>query len=194
MSMPSYNLICNKCKYSVSNMIFWHKSSYVDGKTEFFCNKSMGWCDDCSEITPVEDFENTDYELEEINKRTQWLRDEQGTFWQALCNLIFPSRRRLQHSYLNDIYSAYRAISLASKRIGTECCLNCGSRKIEHVNSKAKLNLSNNMTYTGSSGTGFIHPRCGGELISNGSNMRYSVKTRTKLYSTEGKFIREYFD
>lgn len=191
MSMPSYNLTCNKCDYSVSSMILWGGFLYTDGETEFSCNKSMGWCDDCSAIAPIENFENTGRELEIIEQRSQWLRNENGTFRKALLNLLFSSRRKHQQSCLNDIYSASKTISLSRKRRGTECCLYCGGRSVHFFNGDAKLGFSSDMKYTESHPSGFIHPHCGGEFVSKPNSMRFNVITRTRLYSVDGKLISE---
>lgn len=192
MSSPTYDIKCNKCDYGCSSRITWGHYIYTDGESTFTCNKCMGWCQNCAGITPMEDFEETgERETAEILRNAQWIRESNGTFWQALLGLLFAGRRSAIVGNVNSIISASKTLALAKKRKGTQCCLECGSQKVTPIRHNAALNLPYNSTYTGADLIDFKHPGCGGDFIAVGSNMRFSVKRKTRTYTTSGHFIEE---
>ena len=48
------------------------------------------------------------------------------------------------------------------------------------------------LNYTGTQPTGFIHPGCGGRIQLKGEGMRLAMAFHSKkVYSTEGELLRE---
>jgi hypothetical protein len=192
--MPTYNLRCDRCDYSVSNMILWGAYLYRDEAVDFTCHRTMGWCDDCRELTPIEDFDQIDFDIQEIESRAKWLAGESVSVWKNLLRVFFKSRRVHLASFADDIIAATKTIKLSRKRIGSERCLLCGGNCVRAFDGDVDVKMSSGLTYKGQNNTGFLHPGCEGEFIAEGSNMRFSVRLRTRIYSPDGDKIEEYYE
>ena len=65
MSMAATNLDCNKCGFQGSNAVVWGDFRYIEGGREIPLSRTLGWCADCSDFVPIEDFAIQDELLSE---------------------------------------------------------------------------------------------------------------------------------
>jgi hypothetical protein len=112
-----------------------------------------------------------------------------------ILNSIFKSRRESINWDLEKITELLDYIELANRRAGDEKCLKCGSHDAVPFPGTIDTNnlMQSDFTYSGKSSTGFIHPNCGGEIIIEGTGMRFSYVPSTNIYNTDGTF-REKLD
>jgi len=68
MSMPSVDLTCNQCGFQGSAAVVWGDFRYVEGDREIPVSRTLGWCSDCSNFVPMEDFAIKDELLAEIER------------------------------------------------------------------------------------------------------------------------------
>ena len=79
---------------------------------------------------------------------------------------------------------------LGIRRRGSERCLRCGSTDHQPFNNA--MQPDQELNYSGTQPTGFIHPGCGGTIQFKGDGMRFAMAFRSKkVYSTEGELLRE---
>ncbi len=189
MSMPTYDLICSRCDYQSSSMVTWGRFVYEDGNSAFPCKHQLGWCENCAGFVPMEAFDASDQEFQEIESSHDWLRRYSDSAWQHFLNWLIPSRRKWLTRQHDRLEGAIKVMKLSMKRKGTERCLDCGSRNVVPFRGNIGVTLADNFVFAGSSNTGFIHPHCGGEFIAKGSGTRYLVRFTTRRYDTEGERI-----
>ena len=135
-----------------------------------------------------------DFELSQIESSAKWLAGEGVSVWTNLLCVFSKSHRVRLASFGYDIIAATKTIKLSRKRIGSERCLLCGGNSVRPFDGDVDVKMSSGLTYKGQNNTGSIHPGCGGEFIAEGSNMRFAVRLRTRIYSPDGDKIEEYYE
>ena len=79
---------------------------------------------------------------------------------------------------------------IATKRIGTEKCLECGGTDISKFDGDYTLEYdSGRGLFTGTKRTGFNHPGCGGEIIASSNPVRLNIAFTPKYYDFNGLLI-----
>ncbi len=186
MSMPSINLTCEKCNFHGSTVATWGRFSYLYNETEIPVDRELGWCFGCNKLRPIECFcpdetlkvleENT-LELEKLQSKILWL----------VIRKIFYSDEAY---YKEKIKTSALALYIASKRSGTEVCLECGGSEVSYFDGDYQLEYGG-MLYKGEKRTGFLHPDCGGEFIATPSPIRLNIRFKTRYYNINGQFLRQ---
>lgn len=191
MSVPHINLTCDRCEASWSPLQLNKHRVYLDGDVEVPIYSTLGWCESCAALRPVEHFEDavwTQQEIDEIEAELQSLSD---TWMKRLGLRLFPGKRVSVDWRAEKLSSLQHRLVLIAKRRGDEACLVCGSRQLQPFTGDYSLEMDGTFSYVGSKPTGFIHPGCGGEFIATGSDIRFIFSRITYCYSVEGRLIEE---
>lgn len=187
MSVPSYTLCCDQCGYAASSNMVMGMRVYRDENGEFPCHATTGWCDDCRELAPIEDFDCLDVELKSMEADCHWI-GRSLTWWQSLLNVFLPFRIKSHRRWLENIEASCRILTLGQSRRGDERCLSCGSNRVQPFNGEVKLRMEG-YSFRGESKTGFQHPVCGGEFVAKADEMRFMIQLQKKVYSPDGQYI-----
>ena len=183
MSMPSTDLVCNKCTFKGSNAVVWGDFRYVEGDREIPLSRSLGWCADCSNFVPMEDFAIKDELLAEMQKALEPIR-VRAKRWVSFSLLGRTRKHRL--SELDGLSALITQLALAGERNGSERCLGCGSVNVEQVSGTCS-GLDPYGSENAAVHTGFFHPGCGGEFLASISPMRFHYIFEPRLYSLDGR-------
>jgi len=191
MSVPHIDLTCNKCGEGWSPLQLNKDRVYLDDDVEVPLYSTLGWCEDCAALRPVEHFHDTAWTQEEINEIDAELAQLTNTWFKRLTVRLFNSNSG-HREWLEERRTALmHRLVLIEKRCGDEACLTCGSRHLQPFTGDYSLELDDTFAYVGSKPTGFIHPGCGGEFIATGSDIRFHFARIKYCYSSDGTLIAE---
>ena len=180
MSMPSINIVCEKCDFTGSSMTTWGRFSYLIDGLEVPLDRELGWCFDCKSFKPIE-YLSSEGIMDEIEKFRSELEDMPSNW---LLRLIPFVRREIKH-YRSEIKKQELLLNLIEQRKGTEKCLNCSSTNVKYFDGDYSLEY-NGFMFEGEKRTGFIHPECGGEFIATPCGLRFHMKFDTQYYDFDG--------
>jgi hypothetical protein len=192
MSVPSYSIRCTQCDYRSSSLATNGCYYYKDDDGEFNLEKQLGWCNGCQSITAIEDFSDTAKVASRIRSELESIRRDAGTVFANILNVLFKSRREWLDSTIEAINSYAKYIQLAQKRIGQERCLTCGShvvRPYKPTREGGGFKDTGDFMFHGQHNTDIAHPGCGGMFYEKADNMRFSMVSYSKFYTTDGVFI-----
>ena len=113
MSMPTYQLQCDRCDYSVGSGLTWGHFEYETDSGRLPVDRSLGWCNHCRGFQPIEAFNNVDEEW--LMADFALLEDGvKASFWGRLWRLPgFFKHRDLQQ--LETVRQAINSLLLASR-------------------------------------------------------------------------------
>jgi hypothetical protein len=191
MSVPHINLTCNKCGEGSSPGQLNRHRVYLDGDVEVPVYSTLGWCEDCAALRPVEHFNDAVWTQEEIDEIDSELAQMFDTWRKRLFIRLFNSNSGHREWLEQRRTTLTRRLALIEKRRGDEACLTCGSRHLQPFTGDYSLETDGTFAYVGSKPTGFIHPGCGGEFIATGSDIRFHFARITYCYSLDGTLIAE---
>ncbi|EEB77579.1 hypothetical protein GPB2148_1312 [marine gamma proteobacterium HTCC2148] len=180
--MPSTNLVCDKCGFQGSAAVVWGDFRYVDGDREIPVSRTLGWCADCSNFVPMEDFAVKDELLSEIDETLKPLT-VRAKRWASFS--LFRRTRQDRLDEVERLAALIAYLALIGERKGSERCLQCGSVNVEQFNGNySDLDpYSSNQTAIH---TGFFHPGCGGEFLASINPIRFHLRFEPKFYSADG--------
>ena len=182
MSMPSTDLVCNKCGFSGSDDVVWGDFRYVEGDREIPLSRTLGWCADCSDFAPIEDFAIKDRLLAEIERTLRSIKVRTKR-WASFSLLKSTRKDRLDE--LERLSALIGHLALIGERNGSERCLQCGSVNVERFDGNySELDSFGSDERT--INTGFYHPGCGGEFLASVNPARFSIIFHPKFYSMDG--------
>ncbi len=186
MSMPSIVLQCDKCDYAITDMVLWGHFSYQLDEREISIDRQLGWCHQCEALKSIERFDPDKYlaRIRECQEELSQLQSSPFTLF------ISKSQRQKVSYYQEDIEKQAMALYIASKRMGTEKCLECGSDNVEPFNGDYSLECGGEL-YQGEKHTGFHHPGCGGEFIATPNPVRYNMALVHRVYDINGIKLHE---
>ena len=160
MSIPVTTYQCSGCELSGSPSVTYGLYKYCDDTVgEIPLTREMGICEDCEKFTAVESFDDVDTVRAKIDELEQLITPDG---WWGRFLLLFSPSQTLKR--ITELGGLNRRLALIGTRKGTERCLVCGGTNI--------------VPFTGDR-IGFIHPKCGGEIIlqeSDGLQMAYAIK------------------
>ncbi|WP_432698584.1 hypothetical protein ACQUQP_09645 [Marinobacterium sp. YM272] len=191
MSVPHINLTCNRCDASWSPLQLNKRRVYLDGSVEVPLHSTLGWCEECAALRPVEHFEDAAWTQQEIDAIQAELQSLSDTRVKRFALRLLPGKRATVDWLARQISSLQRRLALIAERRGDEACLVCGSRQLQSFNGDYSLEMDDTFSYVGSKPTGFLHPGCGGEFIATGSDVRFILSRTTYCYDLEGRLIDE---
>ena len=176
MSVPIVTFECTGCDLRGGNSAAFGRYQYRDATGVVPLSQALGICDDCRGFRAIESFGDAGKVRGEI-----------------LLGWIFVVLSRLRilkdeapEDTAEELAGLYGRLRLIRKRKGDERCLTCGGRNVVPFTGKYKHSVRG---CDHESKTGFIHPKCGGEILykADGSRMAFAFEVRT--YSLEGKLL-----
>ncbi len=191
MSVPHTNLVCNQCNASASTLQLYKYRIYLDGDVEVPVRSTLGWCEACAAIRPVERFDDAAQVRAKLEDIETELNQRSSSWLKRLLNRALPARRSSLIQLSKERGTLQHRLALIEKRHGNEACLNCGSRRLLPFTGNYELALGDDFLYKGSKPTGFFHPGCGGEFLAEGSDIRFHFARITYCYSPAGKLLEE---
>lgn len=189
MSMPSVVLTCDACGISANTSMLHQSFRYWYKDTEVLLPRSLGFCLDCNNFSPIEDFdqyigsaiESVESHAPAVIKMAQ----------RILSFLPFAfMRKRRQHSAQELISNAY-FLAIAHTRRGDERCMCCLSRNIFKFDGNGKIRYDRTGVYLGSSATAFVHPGCGGKFVAEASPFRFIMARHPRYFEVNGMEISQ---
>jgi len=188
MSMPSTDLVCSKCEFQGSNAVVWGDFRYVGGEREIPLSRTLGWCADCSDFVPMEDFTIKDELLDEIRETLEAISVRTNQ-WASFSLLKRTRKHRLYE--VESLSALIAHLALIGERCGSERCLQCGSTSVQRFDghySEPDSYASKGTTVN----TGFCHPGCGGTFLASINPMRFNLIFEPRFYSLNGdRFDRQ---
>ena len=192
MSFPSYSILCTQCDYDSSSRASHGSYYYKNDEGEFDLERQLGWCNGCQSITAIENFDKTSKVASEIRSKLELINLKMAAVWANILNVLFKSRREWLDSTIETINSYAKYIELAEARTGQERCLKCSSYVVvpyKPAKEGGGLDVRGFM-YHGERNTDFVHPGCGGAFYEKADDMRFSMVSYSKFYTTDGVFIQ----
>jgi hypothetical protein len=185
MSMPSTDLICDKCEFKGSDAVVWGDFRYIKGGLEIPLSRTLGWCAECSDFVPIEDFAIKDELLSDIDEALERITVRTKR-WASFSLLKSTREHRLNE--LERLSALIALLALVGERKGMEKCLHCGSLNVERFNGDYS-GLDPYSSDKRAIPTGFYHSGCGGEFMASVNPIRLNLIFEPRLYSVDGHLI-----
>jgi hypothetical protein len=190
MSVNATIITCSKCSFlssdGVINGIFKYKTN--DGLINL--KPELAWCNVCQTLVPGEVIPN-DCEVnklkEELLQRNQEIEKEKSRLKEQqsiIAKILFkPDSFMLQElSIINDmLQDSINEMENLKQYVDTNRkprCLECGSHEILYLPSLSYEEVPIPI--------GIKHPGCGGEFLAAVSPIRFSIKYKERVYTTDG--------
>ncbi|MCX2983416.1 hypothetical protein EYC98_21360 [Halieaceae bacterium IMCC14734] len=178
--MPSTDLICDKCGFQGSDDVVWGDFRYIKDGLEIDLSRTLGWCADCSDFVPMEDFAVKDKLLSDIDEALEAIKVRTKRW--ALFSLL---NRKDRLDELERLSALIAQLALIGERKGCERCLQCGSVNVERFDGDYS-GLAQYASKETTVNTGFLHPGCGGEFMASINPMRFHCIFEPRLFSVNG--------
>lgn len=203
MSMPFLVFSCSNCDFRATDRVCWGRFNYAGPSGPVPLKRDLGWCDECSDLVPVEilpsvqQIKELKSEIVDKMRRITEARNciEQSRSWikkLLRCSVELPPKiQELQwwcKGQTKNIEEDQQRLVVLESRKSDPRCLRCGSTScfplpdypepsgsIEKPGPPAEI--------------GVIHPRCGGNLLVEHSGIWIGVYLKCHTYDTEGRFI-----
>jgi hypothetical protein len=160
--------------------ILYQNFQYVFKDTDVRLSKTLGYCHDCDCLSLIEDFENIDYDLEQIVDRSE----EAIKKAKRVCSInLTPAMSERNASPIRDLTSYAYYFAIALKRKGDERCLRCLNGNVIKFDGDMSIPYSRAAYFEGSKKTGFRHPGCGGEYIVTESETRFILGRQPRYFN-----------
>jgi hypothetical protein len=191
MSVPHTNLVCNQCNASASTLLLYKHRIYLDGDVKVPVRCTLGWCEACSTIRPVERFDDAAHVCAKLDDIETELNQRSSSWLKRLFNRVLPASRSSLIQLSKEFVTLQHRLALIERRHGDEACLSCSSRRLLPFTGDYELELGGDFFYKGSKPTGFFHPGCGGEFVAQASDIRFNFARITYCYSPAGELLEE---
>ena len=145
------------------------------------------WCNGCQSITAIEDFSDAAKVAGEIRSELEFIRRDTGTVFANILNIILPSRLKWLSDALTTINNHAKYIQLAQER-----CFTCGSHVVKlykPIREGGGFKETGNFMLHGQHGTDVEHPGFGGMFYEKADDVRFSMVSYLKFYTTDGVFL-----
>ena len=176
MSVPIVTFECTGCDLRGGNSAAFGRYQYRDATGVVPLSQALGICDDCHGFRAIESFEDMKKVCGEI-----------ALYW------IFRTSTRLKifeddapEDAVLEGNGLYRRFGLIRERRGDERCLSCGGPNVVPFTGKYKHSVRG---CDHESKTGFVHPKCGGEILYKDTGTRTAFAFAVQTYSLEGKLL-----
>lgn len=190
MSVNATVITCSKCSFlssdGVTNGRFKYKTN--DGLINLI--RKLAWCNVCQTLVPVEVIPN-DCEVnklkEELLQRNQDIEKEKSRLKEQqsiIAKILFkPDSFMLQElsitkDMLQDSINEMKNLKQYVDTNRKPRCLECGSHEILYLPSLSYEEVPIPI--------GMKHPGCGGEFLAAVSPIRFSIKYKERVYTTDG--------
>lgn len=203
MSVPSIDIICDRCGYSGSTGIAHGIFKYQTPFGKITVPRTLGWCNSCRSLAPIEDSDQisrykslkgdmADLEAslaEEIEKEKRSLPILEWLFSSREPDTEVIRELRVRLANYGQELATPSALASYLMSIGDAHCLSCGAPDVFRL-PKLPTGLDDFYSEDRTAvATGVEHPGCGGELYAATSRVRLNRRFSEKLYSLNGKRI-----
>lgn len=199
MSMPFSIIVCNRCKASWQSTRLWGLFCYeLDGGVIAYADRTLGWCDGCRQMQPIEVLPSNEDLQQRLQKAQQALATHEATMtehelqgapltrWQRFVEgflrptALKEQRKRVEwHQRLQkDVVVAIAHLQWRDTRLSSPRCLHCSSTEVTPVG----YTLDRQHPYD----LALAHPHCGGVLTVHKSTVQLSSSRRELFYDPEG--------
>ena len=182
MSMPSVLLECEKCGFSGCTAVSWGQYTYVEDELEYSVSNVLGWCVDCDNFAPIEDFDDEEQVLVDLEQVAKTIR---RMIRKTVVVCVSKCARQYRDNLLDELQGLTRKLSLIGERRATEKCLCCGSTSVTRVGgvySQVSRSKGRQEIWR----TDFVHPGCGGEFLAKPNPIRLHPVFTPNYYTTDG--------
>jgi len=171
MSLPVEQIYCDRCDFRSNTMVTWGNYSYrlADGRPAPLF-RAPGWCHACSDIVPVENFEDRDRIEGELGEFERRLMESAPT---GLARLLLWKRnnaRYEQEHWQQELEEALNRRDFLSQRQNPPRCLKCADTAI------VPLRYVTPAAGRPAVRIDFVHPGCGGSLWIVSDGLRVAMK------------------
>ena len=192
-SVRSIDISCSRCSFSSSAGVLWGKREYVlPDQSRIPIDAALAWCAPCNGLVAAEvvDLSAKSQERRSLQSlRGRLLNELAGTggLLRTLTGFgsskVERTRKDLQHCE-ELIQQTGIYLNAMGQRQSPPRCLECCGVEITPVI------LPEVSDARGAMPIGFIHPRCGGQLVAAVSPVSWSMNfTNIRLYNLEGMLV-----
>ncbi|OBT08048.1 hypothetical protein A9267_09995 [Shewanella sp. UCD-FRSSP16_17] len=179
MSMPTKNISCTGCQFTVNSMVTWGAHFYLTNDDEIYFKSQTGWCYKCCTISSIELVESRckiEHDIIKLSKQVL------PNFKHVLQWLASSSYRET----LQGLRDLHLRLDIVKSRAGKEVCLTCGSDHVQAYTPNQVSELLNNKSVL------LPHPNCkqNGYLTAE-DGVRLKVKIPSKYYDFNGQRIEK---
>ena len=205
MSVAPISITCDRCDFRTSSSVNWGEFVYRSGNETAFVTRELGWCEECSSLTPTEVLP-TEERIDQLtlqkkevsralSRAQEALRAEQ--WW--LARLVrWPLKFSTQVQELkcdlayaeSEVSDAIHAATLLAGRQSGPRCLLCGSENVVQVPGLSDAMSCAPALPTQISGE-FRHPGCGGALLVWQTGIRLMVSLTRRVFDSEGRLLSQ---
>jgi hypothetical protein len=169
----------------------WGLFSYASHSRQIPLKRVLGWCGDCAGVVAVEvlptqaEIDHARNIIASMSVVLNEVRSQAPGRWHWVTKLLrlppempegaFELWLKLKDAR-HDLKEDVQRLSALRHRRSSARCLECGSQDCRRL---PRLSLA-------AEPTGFVHPGCGGEILSEPSGFRISIRLQHRIYDLEG--------
>lgn len=191
MSVEPTVFTCDKCDFKASSKIVWGRFYYQAAADRLIpLNRSLGWCSSCKTLTPVEDLSIRKVTYDEIREYEAELFDFESRGF--LKKRLVGSKKKERIAYVRRcLEENLKLVDILRSRQSPPRCLICSDTQV--ILHKF-LTIADDDNSGKPRLTGFVHPDCGGNIIASNAGISLMVQMKSRAYTTEGIFIKEWYE
>lgn len=191
MSVEPTVFTCDKCDFKASSTVVWGRFYYqVEDERLIFLNRRLGWCLSCKTLSPVEDLSIEKVTHDEIRECEAELSDFENRGF--LRKHLAGSKKKERIAYVRQrLEENLRLVEIPrSRKLPPRCLICSGNQIVSHKFSTSIDGDPSGKPFP----TGFVHPDCGGNIVASSAGIRLMMRIKSRAYTTEGIFIREWYE
>lgn len=203
MSMPFVEYSCTDCDFGSADHVIWGRFHYRTSKGEVDLERTLGWCDSCATLAPIEVLPSDDslakslVQIEECKQQLDAiskLESASRPLWIRLLGLSDWSYDRMDlQRQLNDLKQGHvdlkaRTLLLRDRRSGRRCLV-CSSESVRQIPRPAMPGESEFSALYEQIHVGMQHPGCTGQLVAADSGTRIRMHLFKRVYDLEGHLL-----
>lgn len=203
MSMPCVIYTCTACNFRGADYIVWGRFHYRTPSGEIDLERTLGWCDDCGKLAPIEVLPTQDRlaaiqkTIDDYSLRLDVISsDEQATrtWWMRLLGLkpSSPDRPNLER-WLRELKQNQAELktvveALSGRRAGPRCLV-CASESVRQIPRPFMPSEYESADPYAVIPVDMQHPGCTGQLMACNSEFRLNMQLLKRVYDPEGHLI-----
>lgn len=204
MSAVPSTLSCTACDEKWSTSVIWGTYKYLLSEEPFegeeiYLDRTLGWCGSCDRMQPVETLPDR-FALEVQIQSLESLLDDLRPKFRLLDFLIrlWPPKRKELGQLEENLLKLQKRYSVVGRRDSPPRCLKCGATEIMEVygynDSAPPLTIWPDAEPPPAEPIDFVHPGCGGQVMTRSAPVRLMMRMKKKVYDIEGRLLWEEWD
>lgn len=203
MSMPFVEYTCTSCNFRGADHVIWGQFFYRMPSGETNLERTLGWCDDCATLAPVEVLPSDDglvksrREIEDFKQRLDAISQHEAStrpLWMRLFGLKNWSYDRMDLlRKLNDLKEGHEELTkrarLMKNRRSGQRCLVCSSESVREIPRPLMPSEYESADPFEAVPVDMRHPGCTGQLVARNSEFRLNVRLLRRIYDPDGHLI-----